>query len=113
MTEGRPYVTGRDPVGCYSRDINYTGASLPQLASLTKVFWHCEQFINFECNVSMFFMGGPWTWWGSHDSAKMTCWGGASVNGKCACGMTSSCAFSSLICNCDVNDQDGVKTAVS
>ena len=37
MTEGRTYVTGRNPVGCYSRDINYTGASLPQLASLTKV----------------------------------------------------------------------------
>ena len=60
MTEGRTYVTGRDPgVGCYSRDINYTGVSLPQLASLTKVSWHCEQFIEFECNVSLFFHGRP------------------------------------------------------
>ena len=40
----------------------------------------------------------------SRDSVKMTYWGGASINGKCACGMTNSCADSRFGCNCDKND---------
>ena len=40
----------------------------------------------------------------SRDSIKMTYWGGASGNGKCACGMTNSCATPSNGCNCDKND---------
>ena len=40
----------------------------------------------------------------SRDSAKMAYWGGASVNGKCACGMTNSCPDSRFGCNCDKND---------
>ena len=40
----------------------------------------------------------------SRDSTKMTYWGGASINGKCACGMTNSCADSRFGCNCDKND---------
>ena len=40
----------------------------------------------------------------SRDSTKMTYWGGASINGKCACGMTNSCANSRFGCNCDKND---------
>ena len=40
----------------------------------------------------------------SRDSTKMTYWGGASDNGKCACGMTNSCANPSYGCNCDKND---------
>ena len=35
---------------------------------------------------------------------KMTYWGGASVSGKCACGMTNSCANPSYGCNCDKED---------
>ena len=39
------------------------------------------------------------------DSTKMTYWGGASPgSGKCACGMTNSCASPSFGCNCDKND---------
>ena len=41
----------------------------------------------------------------SRDSTKMTYWGGASINGKCACGMTNSCANSRFGCNCDKNDR--------
>ena len=40
----------------------------------------------------------------SRDSVKMTYWGGASINGKCACGMTNSCTVSRFGCNCDKND---------
>ena len=34
----------------------------------------------------------------------MTYWGGASINDKCARGMTNSCADSRHGCNCDKND---------
>ena len=103
--ESRTHVDGCDPSGCYSRDIHYTGASLSQLRRLTKVSSQCEQFIKYECyNSAMFGLGGR-AWWVSRDSAKMTYWGGASPgSGKCACGMTNSCADSSYGCNCDKND---------
>ncbi|XP_068722444.1 uncharacterized protein [Montipora capricornis] len=104
-SESRTHVQGCESAGCYSRDIHYTGASLSQLASLTSVSLHCEQFIKYECHGSLFYrdksVGG---WWVSRDSRKMTYWGGASGNDKCACGMTNSCADPSYGCNCDKND---------
>ena len=103
-SESRTHVSGCEPSGCYSRDIHYTGASLSQLARLTKVSSHCEQFVKYECYHSMFLTFG-YAWWVSRDSSKMTYWGGASPgSGKCACGMTNSCADSSKGCNCDKND---------
>ena len=104
-SESRTHVYGCDSSGCYSRDIHYTGASLSQLASLTRVSSQCEQFIKYECHNSAIFKWGGTAWWVSRDSAKMTYWGGASPgSGKCACGMTNSCADSSYGCNCDKND---------
>ena len=104
-SESRTHVSGCDPSGCYSRDIHYTGASLSQLASLTRVSSHCEQFIKYECYNSAIFRWGGMAWWVSRDSTKMTYWGGASPgSSKCACGMTNSCADSSYGCNCDRND---------
>ena len=47
--ESRKLVRGYNSCGGYSRDIHYTGASLSQLASLTRVPSHCEQFIKHEC----------------------------------------------------------------
>ena len=91
--------------GSYSRDIRYRGASLSQLASLTRVSSHCEQFIKYECyNSVLLYNNKPYGWWVSRDSTKVTYWGGASVSGKCACGMTNSCADSRYGCNCDMND---------
>ena len=87
--------------GSYSSDIHYNGESFYQLASLLD----CEQFIKYECYNSIIFRNGGYAWWVSRDSSKMTYWGGASVNGKCACGMTNSCANPSYGCNCDKNDQ--------
>ena len=103
-SESRTYVQGCETGGCYSRNIHYTGTSLSQLASLTLVSSHCEQFIKYECYHSRIFVNGGFAWWVSRDSTKMTYWGGASGNGKCACGMTNSCVDSSLGCNCDKND---------
>ena len=104
-SESRTHVKGCEPRGCYSRDIHYTGASLSQLAGLTKVSSHCEQFIKYECHDAGLLDGG-YGWWVSRDSTKMTYWGGASPgSGKCACGMTNSCANPSRACNCDENDR--------
>ena len=84
-----------------ARNIHYSGASLSQLASLTRVSSHCEQFIKYECYHSGLWLHNPTSWWVSRDSNKMNYWGGASPgSGKCACGMTNSCAS----CNCDRND---------
>ena len=105
-SESTTHVDGCEHSGCYSRDIRYTGASLSQLASLTKVSSHCEQFIKYACYYSvLWWKNNQEGWWVSRDSAKMTYWGGASPgSGKCACGMTNSCADSSKRCNCDKND---------
>ena len=104
-SESRTHVDGCENAGCYSRNIHYTGASLSQLASLTRVSSQCEQFIKYECYNSVIFEMGGRAWWVSRDSAKMKYWGGASPgSGKCACGMTNSCADSSKVCNCDKND---------
>ena len=106
-SERRTHVNGYSSRGSYSRDIHYTGASLSQLADLTRVSSHCEQFVKYECYYSVLlfsYYGSPYGWWVSRDSTKMTYWGGASINGKCACGMTNSCADSRFGCNCDKND---------
>ena len=103
-SESRTLVNGCDTDGCYSRDVHYTGASLSQLASLTRVSSHCEQFIKYECYHSRL-LKDRFAWWVARNSTKMTYWGGATPgSGKCACGMTNSCAGPSYSCNCDKND---------
>ncbi|KAL9975102.1 hypothetical protein ACROYT_G012218 [Oculina patagonica] len=98
-SESRTLVDGYGTQGSYSRDI------LSQLAGLTRVSSLCEQFIKYECFDSRMRRSG-FAWWVSRDSGKMTYWGGASPgSGKCACGMTNSCAVSRYGCNCDKNDR--------
>ena len=105
-SEDRTLVDEFEEAGSYSRDINYTEADLLRLASLTSVSTHCEQFIKYECISSSMFQGNL-AWWVSRDSAKMTYWGGAMPgSGKCACGMTQSCAKKETLCNCDANDEE-------
>ena len=104
-SENKTLVQGCERPGCYSRDIDYTGASLYQLASLTRISTHCEQFIKYECLGSVFLRNSRFGWWVSRDSSRMSYWGGASPgSNKCACGMTNSCAYRSKGCNCDKND---------
>ena len=104
-SESRTRVKGYESPGSYSRDVHYTGASLSQLASLTRVSSHCEQFIKYECHGSVLLNNNnPYGWWVSRDSTKMTYWGRASGRSKCACGMTKSCANPGYGCNCDKND---------
>ncbi|XP_068692827.1 contactin-associated protein-like 2 [Montipora foliosa] len=105
-SESRTHVQGCEKAGCYSRDIQYTGTSLSQLAMLTRVSSHCEQFIKYECHHALIFRyKGKRGWWVSRDSKQMFYWDGASGHYKCACGMTNSCADSRFGCNCDKNDK--------
>ena len=63
-SENRTQVKGYETPGSYSRDIHYTGASLSQLASLTRVSLHCEQFIKYECYHSiLLYSGYEYGWW--------------------------------------------------
>ena len=104
-SETRTPVDGCEPKGCYSRNVTYSGASLAQLASLTRVSSHCEQFIKYECYCSVL-LRRKFGWLVSRDGAKMTYWGGASPgSNKCACGMSNTCVDPSHACNCDAVDE--------
>ena len=102
-SEKKTFVNKCKLSGCYSRTIRYNGARLSQVNHLTRIASHCEQFSKYECLRAKLFKSGR-GWWVSRDSNKMTYWGGASPgSGKCACGMTNSCAANER-CNCDAND---------
>ena len=105
-SENRTHVEGSENPGSYSRVIHYKGASLSQLANLTRISSHCEQFIKYDCFRSRMLKGRIFAWWVSRDSTNMTYWGGASPgSGRFACGMNNSCAVPSYGCNCDKNDK--------
>ena len=67
-SENRTLVDGFEDPGSYSREIQYTEASLLQLASLANVSTHCEQFIKYECfGLVMFWGNYTYSWWVSRD----------------------------------------------
>lgn len=109
-SEDRFLVNGTEPKGSYARDITYIGTGLTgiaQLAALSIVSLHCEQFIKYECKGSRLLLNGnSFGWWVSRDNVQMTYWGGTTPadSNKCACGLTGSCASISKGCNCDEND---------
>ena len=109
-SEARMHVKGYEPRGSYVRNVHYIATGLtnmPQLAYLTDVSTHCDQFIKYECRGSLIFRDDT-AWWVSRTAAKMTYWGGATPadHNKCACGVSSpnSCADPAFGCNCDKND---------
>ena len=110
-SEDEIYVNGYSSRGSYSRAIQYSGVSSScssQLANLTAVSSHCEQFINYECYHSrLLYNAYPFGWWVSRDNEKMKYWGGAGPANlyKCACGVAWQCANPSYGCNCDKNDR--------
>ena len=81
-SESRTSVKGYESPGTYLRDVRYPKVSLSQLASLTRVSSHCEQFIKYECYGSHLFNNvnnHKYGWWVSRYSTKMTYWGGGSI----------------------------------
>ena len=109
-SEDRMLVKGYSGQGHYAKAVHYSGVSsscISQLANLTAVSSHCEQFIKYECHGSVIlYNGNPYGWWVSRDGVKMKYWGGAGPQDsyKCACGVTKQCADHSDGCNCDKND---------
>ncbi|XP_028393276.1 neurexin-4-like [Dendronephthya gigantea] len=105
-SESRTLVIGCSPPGCYNRTIKYD-ISMEQIVAIINQSKNCEQFIKYECYDSVFTYsptGIYYGWWVSRQGSKMNYWGGAAVDsGKCACGMTNSCAGGGK-CNCDKND---------
>ena len=101
-SESRTLVNGFEPPGTYKRNVNYD-ISMEQIVAIMKQSKNCEQFIKYECYESMLLHIG-FGWWVSRQGLTMNYWGGAAVDsGKCACGMTNSCAGGGK-CNCDKND---------
>ena len=103
-TEAAMKVVGYENAGTYSRKIKYD-LSIKRIAAIISRSMKCEQFIKYQCSDSaLWFSTTPQTWWVSRQGTQMNYWGGAAVNsGKCACGMTNSCAGGGS-CNCDKND---------
>ncbi len=103
-SESRTLVRGFDPRGSYERTITYK-ISMEQIVAIMNQSTNCEQFIKYECRHSvLLYTSFPYGWWVSRQGSQMNYWGGAAVDsGKCACGMTNSCAGGGK-CNCDKND---------
>ncbi|XP_020901326.2 uncharacterized protein LOC110239917 [Exaiptasia diaphana] len=90
-----------DRAGSCAINVFYDGVSMAQLAKLTQISAHCEQFIKFECKNDVQFIGESYAWWVSRDGIRQEYWGGATPgSGKCACGMTNTCE-NSKGCNCN------------
>ena len=103
-SESRTLVKGYDPAGSYKRKIKYD-ISMEQIVAIMKQSMNCEQFIKYQCFQSRLFRAAGYGWWVSRQGSKMNYWGGAAINsGKCACGMTNSCAGAGNNCHCDAND---------
>ena len=103
-SESRKFVNGYEHAGSYKRKINYD-ISMEQIIPILKESKKCEQFIKYECHHSVFWLSHTYGWWVSRQGQRMNYWGGAAVDsGKCACGMTNSCAGGGN-CNCDANDR--------
>ena len=109
-SEERTLVGGLAAPGSYIKDVQYSGVNsscISQLAILSAVSSHCEQFIKYECLESVLLNNGnPYGWWVSRDHEKMKYWGGAGPTDlfKCACGVVKQCANPSDGCNCDKNE---------
>ena len=88
---GKPY---------YGRNIIYE-ISMEKIVAVINQSKYCEQFIKYKCQYSYLFRKN-YGWWVSRQGKRMNYWGGAAVNsGKCACGMTNTCAGGQPLCNCD------------
>ena len=92
------------------KNVQYSGVNsscISQLAILTAVSAHCEQFIKYECLGSVLLNNeNPYRCWVSRDHEKMKYWVGAGPADlfKCACGVAKQCPNPSDGCNCDKND---------
>ena len=91
--ERREHVTGCDSPGCFKRNVIYSGATVAQLAGLSRVSSHCEQLVAFEYFYGVSFIEERYAWLVSRKGKPMYYWGGAAPgSGKCECGKRNTCA---------------------
>ena len=103
-SESRTLVKGYNWPGSYIRKIEYD-ISMEQIVAIMKQSKNCKQFIKYECYSSVLLRWRTGWWVSRQEGSYMNYWGGAAVNsGKCACGMTNSCARGQA-CNCDANER--------
>ncbi|XP_028393200.1 neurexin-4-like [Dendronephthya gigantea] len=106
-SESKTFVKDYASAGSYQRIINYE-IPMEAIVAIIQQSKNCEQFIKYECYHSVIWYSPTnvyYGWWVSRQGSKMNYWGGAAVDsGKCACGMTNSCAGKKK-CNCDKNDE--------
>ena len=80
--------------------MTYSGATVAQLAGLSRVSSHCKQLVTFECFYGVSFIEERYAWWVSRKGEPMYYWGGAAPgSGKCECGMRNTPAGGGG-CNC-------------
>ena len=104
-SESKTRVKGYERPGSYQRNITYD-ISIEQIVAIMNQSEHCEQFIKYDCFLSILLRSRySYGWWVSRQGWKMNYWGGAAVDsGKCACGMNNTCDGGGK-CNCDKNDE--------
>ncbi|KAI1285100.1 putative G-protein coupled receptor [Halotydeus destructor] len=101
-SEIRLYVkTGPDVLGPYIRRLTYDVA-MDNIVSVINRSKSCRQRVSWECSGSGFHFNSskPNSWWVSRNGQPIYTWGGAKVNGTCAC--YPHCVQENLGCNCDV-----------
>ncbi|XP_035269113.1 uncharacterized protein LOC118225159 isoform X2 [Anguilla anguilla] len=104
-SESRTRVRPCEEAGCYSREVVYQNASLPQLRALIEASLSCTQDVKVECR-HIRFLGAQWGWWTSWDGRRVDSWGGATTGSRrCACGERGECDLGLSTCNCDANDE--------
>ena len=110
-SENRTLVDGCAETWCYSRDINYIGVNLSQLAMLTRVSAHCEQFIKYECYRCRLLVPShdPRGWRVSRDSNTMMYWGEV---GNANAGWINQVLVAKKIAIVTQMTQSGLKTVV-
>ena len=98
-------VDGYGVAGSLSLKINMTSKQIVVIITQSQ---RCEQFIRYECfvSVSLHMQYKYYGWLVSSDDEKMKYWDGAeSSSNSCACGMTNSCVKYDKKRNCDKNDE--------
>ena len=74
-SENRTLAKGNSSPGSYESAVHYSGVSsscISQLANLTAISSHCEQFIKYECyGTVLLYNGDPYGWWVSRDHEKI------------------------------------------
>lgn len=106
-TEAEMTVTGQtDPCGSFRRAFHY-GQSLETVSFVVDHSSECQQYTAAQCK-GIIFVSGDCTWLLDRNNQKLLFWGGGPQHGRgCQCGITKSCALSSTLCNCDINNNVG------